>query len=201
MEYLHNIFIMAMSALLINNYILSRFLGQCPFLGVTTKISSAFGMGMAVTFVMTLTSSLCYLIYIYMLIPYGLQYLNIIAFIVAIASLVQFVEMVIRKQAPALYKALGIYLPLITTNCAVLGVALLNFIDKWPNGKSYNFLDSTLNGFFSGVGFSFVLLLMAGIRERYAFVDLPKSMRGFPVALVTAGCMALAFMGFAGLKL
>jgi len=158
-------------------------------------------MGMAVIFVMTLASSLTYLIHVYMLVPKGLQYLDTIAFILAIAALVQFVEMVIKKNAPALYKALGIYLPLITTNCAVLGVALLNFRDTWPNGKSYNFLDSTLNGFFSGVGFTVILLLMAGIRERFEFIEIPKSMRGFPVALVMAGCMALAFMGFAGLKL
>ncbi|HNX00393.1 MAG TPA: electron transport complex subunit RsxA [Candidatus Cloacimonadota bacterium] len=201
MEYLGNIFIMAISAILIQNFILARFLGLCPFLGVSTKMDSAFGMGMAVIFVMTLASSLTYLINVYLLIPNDIQYLSTIAFILAIAALVQFVEMVIKKNAPALYKSLGIYLPLITTNCAVLGVALLNFIDKWPNGKSYNFLDSTLNGFFSGIGFTFVLLLMAGIRERYEFIETPKSMRGFPIALVTAGCMALAFMGFAGLKL
>ncbi len=201
MEYLGNIFIMAISAILIQNFILARFLGLCPFLGVSTKMDSAFGMGMAVIFVMTLASSLTYLIYAYLLIPNQLEYLSTIAFILAIAALVQFVEMVIKKNAPALYKSLGIYLPLITTNCAVLGVALLNFIDKWPNGKSYNFLDSTLNGFFSGVGFTVVLLLMAGIRERYEFIEIPESMRGFPIALITAGCMALAFMGFAGLKL
>lgn len=201
MEYLGNIFVMAISAILIQNFILARFLGLCPFLGVSTKMDSAFGMGMAVIFVMTLASALTYLINVYLLIPFDMQYLSTIAFILAIAALVQFVEMVIKKNAPALYKSLGIYLPLITTNCAVLGVALLNFIDKWPNGKSYNFLDSTLNGFFSGIGFTFVLLLMAGIRERYEFIEIPKSMRGFPIALVTAGCMALAFMGFAGLKL
>jgi Na+-translocating ferredoxin:NAD+ oxidoreductase subunit A len=201
MEYLGNIFVMAISAILIQNFILARFLGLCPFLGVSTKMDSAFGMGMAVIFVMTLASSLTYLIYVYLLIPYALEYLSTIAFILAIAALVQFVEMVIKKNAPALYKALGIYLPLITTNCAVLGVALLNFIDKWPNGKSYNFLDATLNGFFSGIGFTFVLLLMAGIRERFEFIEIPESMRGFPIALVMAGCMALAFMGFAGLKL
>jgi len=201
MEYLGNIFVMALSAILINNFILARFLGLCPFLGVSNKLDSAFGMGMAVIFVMTLASSLTFLIQVYLLQPFHLEYLQTIAFILAIATLVQFVEMVIKKNAPSLYKSLGIYLPLITTNCAVLGVAILNFSVTWPNGKPYNFLDSTLNGFFSGIGFTFVLLLMAGIRERLEYVDIPESMKGFPIALIMAGCMALAFLGFAGLKL
>jgi electron transport complex protein RnfA len=130
-----------------------------------------------------------------------MEYLQTIAFILTIAALVQFVEMVIQKNAPALYKSLGVYLPLITTNCAVLGVALLNVQSTWPSGKPYNFLDSTLNGFFSGVGFTVVLLLMAGIRERLEYADLPESMKGFPIGLILAGSMALAFYGFAGFKI
>ncbi|MGI6198918.1 MAG: electron transport complex protein RnfA [Candidatus Cloacimonadaceae bacterium] len=200
MTYIGEIFVMAMSAIFIQNFLLSRFLGLCPFLGVSTKIDSAFGMGMAVIFVMTLTSSITYLINVYLLAPY--PYLQTIAFILTIAALVQFVEMVIQKNAPALYKSLGVYLPLITTNCAVLGVALLNTTAVRSDGVTpYNFLDSTLNGFFSGVGFTTVLLAMAGIRQRLGLVKLPKYMRGMPIALILAGTMALAFYGFMGFKL
>ena len=200
MSYIGEIFVMAMSAIFIQNFLLSRFLGLCPFLGVSTKIDSAFGMGMAVIFVMTLTSSITYLINRYLLAPY--PYLQTIAFILTIAALVQFVEMVIQKKAPALYKSLGVYLPLITTNCAVLGVALLNTTAVRSDGVTpYNFLDSTLNGFFSGVGFTTVLLAMAGIRQRLGLVKLPKYMKGMPIALILAGTMALAFYGFMGFKL
>mgnify|MGYP000975257628 FL=1 len=200
MSYIGEIFVMAMSAIFIQNFLLSRFLGLCPFLGVSKKLDSAFGMGMAVIFVMTLPSSITYLINRYLLAPY--PYLQTIAFILTIAALVQFVEMVIQKKAPALYKSLGVYLPLITTNCAVLGVALLNTTAVRSDGVTpYNFLDSTLNGFFSGVGFTTVLLAMAGIRQRLGLVKLPKYMKGMPIALILAGTMALAFYGFMGFKL
>jgi len=200
MGYLGEIFVMAMTALFIQNFVLSRFLGLCPYLGVSKKIDSAFGMGMAVIFVMTLASAITYLINRYLLANF--MYLQTIAFILTIAALVQFVEMVIQKNAPALYKSLGVYLPLITTNCAVLGVAILNTKAFRSDGvTAYNFLDSTLNGFFSGLGFTFVLLAMAGIRQRLELVELPKSMKGMPIALILAGIMALAFYGFMGFKI
>jgi len=192
--------VMAVSAIFIQNFVLSRFLGLCPYLGVSKKMDSAFGMGMAVIFVMTMASAICFLIYKYLLVPYGLTYLSTLAFILTIAALVQFVEMVIQKNAPALYKALGVYLPLITTNCAVLGVAILN-ITPLADGSTYNFLFATLNGFLSGVGFTFVLLAMAGIRQRLELVDMPKSMEGFASGMILAGTMALAFYGFMGLKI
>ncbi len=200
MTFLGNIFVMAISAIFIQNFVLSRFLGLCPYLGVSKKLDSAMGMGMAVIFVMTMTSAITFLIERYLLIPYHIEYLRTMAFILTIAALVQFVEMVIQKNAPALYKSLGVYLPLITTNCAVLGVAILN-ITPLANGNTYNFLEATLNGLFSGVGFTFVLLAMAGIRQRLELVDLPKSMHGFPSGLILAGIMALAFYGFMGLKI
>jgi len=196
MGVLGQIFVMAISAIFIQNFVLSRFLGLCPYLGVSKRLDSAFGMGMAVIFVMTMASAICFLVYKYLLVPYHLEYLSILT----IAALVQFVEMVILKNAPALYKALGVYLPLITTNCAVLGVAILN-ITPLANGTTYNFLFATLNGFLSGVGFTFVLLAMAGIRERLALVDMPKSMHGFAHGMILAGTMALAFYGFMGLKI
>ncbi|PKN72553.1 MAG: electron transport complex subunit RsxA [Candidatus Cloacimonetes bacterium HGW-Cloacimonetes-3] len=202
MGYIGEIFVMAMTAIFIQNFVLARFLGLCPYLGVSKKLDSAFGMGMAVVFVMTMASAFTFVIYKYLLVPYNLLYLQTIAFILTIAALVQFVEMVIQKNAPALYKSLGVYLPLITTNCAVLGVAILNTKAMRTDGiTAYNFLDAVLNGFFSGVGFTFVLLAMAGIRERLEFVDMPKSMRGMPIALILAGIMALAFYGFMGFKI
>ncbi len=201
MGFFAKIFFMALTALFVQNFVLSRFLGLCPYLGVSKKLDSAFGMGLAVIFVMTLAGAFCYLVDAYLLVPNGLQYLRTLAFILLIAALVQFVEMVIQKNSPALYKALGVYLPLITTNCAVLGVVLLNTTLTWPDGKTYNFLDATLNGFFSGVGFTFVLLAMAGIRERLEYADLPESMKGMPIGLILAGCMALAFWGFMGFKM
>lgn len=200
MGFLGQFFVMAMSAIFIQNFVLAKFLGLCPYLGVSKKLDSAFGMGMAVIFVMTLASAITYLIYQFLLIPYNIEYLRTLAFILTIAALVQFVEMVIQKNAPALYRSLGVYLPLITTNCAVLGVAILN-VTPLPDGSTYNFLWATLNGFLSGVGFTFVLLAMAGIRERLAMVDMPKSMQGFASGLILAGIMALAFYGFMGLKI
>ncbi|MDY0150819.1 MAG: RnfABCDGE type electron transport complex subunit A [Candidatus Cloacimonas sp.] len=200
MGFLGQLFVMAISAILIQNFVLARFLGLCPYLGVSKKLDSAFGMGMAVIFVMTIASAFCYLIFQYLLVPYHLEYLQTLSFILTIAALVQFVEMVIQKNSPALYKSLGVYLPLITTNCAVLGVAILN-ITPLADGTRYNFIWAVLNGFLSGVGFTFVLLAMAGIRERLEFVDMPKSMRGMPSALILAGIMALAFYGFMGMKI
>ncbi len=200
MGVLGQIFVMAISAIFIQNFVLARFLGLCPYLGVSKKLDSALGMGMAVIFVMTMASAITFLIYRYLLIPFGIEYLRTLSFILTIAALVQFVEMVIQKNAPALYRSLGVYLPLITTNCAVLGVAILN-VTPLADGSSYNFLFATLNGLFSGIGFTFVLLAMAGIRERLELVDMPKSMRGMPSGLILAGIMALAFYGFMGLKI
>ncbi len=195
------IFFIAMSAVFINNFVLMRFLGLCPYIGVSKKLDSAFGMGMAVVFVMTLASVITFLIQYYILIPFNLQYLQTITFILTIASLVQFVEMAIAKTAPALYKSLGVFLPLITTNCAVLGVAILNIQSTWSDGTPYNFIESLLNGFFAGIGFTLVIVLMAGIRERLERADIPKSMEGMPIAFIIAGSMAIAFLGFAGFKL
>ncbi len=202
MGYLGEIFVMAMTAIFIQNFVLARFLGLCPYLGVSKKLDSAFGMGMAVIFVMTLASAITFIINRYFLEYFGLMYLQTIAFILTIAALVQFVEMVIQKNAPALYKSLGVFLPLITTNCAVLGVAILNTKAFRSDGiTAYNFLDAVLNGFFSGVGFTVVLLAMAGMRERLELAELPKSMRGMPIGLILAGIMALAFYGFMGFKI
>ncbi|MEA1972542.1 MAG: electron transport complex subunit RsxA [Candidatus Cloacimonadota bacterium] len=194
MTYLTNIISMAIVAIFIQNFVLSRFLGLCPYIGVSKKLDSALGMGMAVIFVMTLASTITWMIQNYLLIPLQLEYLQTIAFILTIASLVQFVEMVIQKMAPALYKSLGVFLPLITTNCAVLGVSILNIQEQ------YNFIGAILNGVFAGLGFTLVLVLMAGIREKLDIIDVPKSLKGMPIALIVAGSMALAFLGFAGLK-
>lgn len=177
----------------INNYIFSRFLGLCPFLGVSKQIETATGMGMAVIFVMTMASAVTWLVQNFILIPLGLGYMQTIAFILVIAALVQFVEMVIMKVSPVLYQALGIYLPLITTNCAVLGVALLNAVE------GYGFLASVVSGAANAVGWTLAILLFAGIRERWAFIDIPPSMQGFPIALVATGLMSIAFFGFQGL--
>ena len=189
-----NILTIALTAIFIQNFVLSRFLGLCPFIGVSKKMDSALGMGMALIFVMTLASTITWIIQTFLLIPFHIEFLQTIAFILTIASLVQFVEMVIQKTAPALYKSLGIYLPLITTNCAVLGVSIPNIQSK------YSFIEALLNGFFVGVGFTMVLVMMAGIRERLERADLPVSMKGMPIALIVAGSMALAFLGFSGLK-
>ena len=192
---LTNIISISLGAILINNFIFSQFLGICPFLGCSSKVDTAAGMGMAVVFVMGLASAICWVINEYILIPMGLAFLQTLAFILVIASLVQFVEMFLKKVIPSLYKALGIYLPLITTNCAVLGVALLNT----QNG--YNFLESVVYGVTGGLGFLLAIVLFASVRERLEFADYPKAFEGFPIALVTAGLIALAFMGFSGLHI
>jgi electron transport complex protein RnfA len=181
------------STVLVNNFVLTKFLGLCPFMGVSRKLETATGMGLATTFVLTLSSVCSYLTNAYLLAPLGLEYLRTIAFILVIAAVVQFTEMVIHKTSPLLYQVLGIFLPLITTNCAVLGVALLNV------KQEYGFLQSAFYGFGAAVGFSMVLILFAAMRERITASDVPLSFRGPPIALVTAGLMALAFMGFTGL--
>ena len=183
-----------LGAILANNFIFSQFLGCCPFLGVSKKVDTAVGMGVAVTFVMGLASAVCFVVNKYILIPLDLAYMQTVAFILVIASLVQFIEMFLQKAMPALYTALGVYLPLITTNCAVLGVVLLNV----QNG--YNFIESVVYGITGGLGFLLAIVLFASIRERLVFADYPKCWDGFPIALITAGLMALAFMGFSGLK-
>lgn len=183
-----------LGAILANNFIFSQFLGCCPFLGVSKKVDTAVGMGVAVTFVMGLASAVCFVVNKYILIPLDLAYMQTVAFILVIASLVQFIEMFLQKSMPSLYTALGIYLPLITTNCAVLGVVLLNV------QNSYGFIESVVYGITGGLGFLLAIVLFASIRERLVFADYPKAFEGFPIALVTAGLMALAFMGFSGLK-
>ena len=188
-----NYVLFILAAVFVNNYILSQFLGICPFLGVSKKVETAAGMGVAVIFVMTLTSAATYFIYNFILVKLGIDYLYNIAFILVIAALVQFVEMFIKKSSPALYQSLGVYLPLITTNCAVLGVAVSNM------QSGYNFILSVLNGFGGAVGFTVSIILMAGIRERVEQNDHPKAFEGFPFALVTAGLMSITFLGFQGL--
>ena len=184
-----------LSAILINNFIFSQFLGICPFMGVSKKMDTAAGMGMAVIFVMGLAAAMSWLINEFLLIPLGLEYLQTLAYILVIASLVQFVEMFLKKGMPSLYSALGIYLPLITTNCAVLGVVLLT------TQNTYNFIASLVYGVTGGIGFLIAIVLFASIREKLRFADYPKAFEGFPIALVTAGLLALAFMGFSGMKI
>ncbi len=183
----------ALGAILVENFIFSQFLGICPFMGVSKKMDTAAGMGIAVTFVMGVASIFTYLINL-VLVKLGLEFMQTVAYILVIASLVQFVEMFLQKAMPSLYESLGIYLPLITTNCAVLGVALLNT----QNG--YNFIESVVYGVTGGLGFLVAIVLFASVRERLDFADYPKSFEGFPIALVSAGLIALAFMGFTGLK-
>ena len=187
------ILLFMVSCILTNNFIFSRFLGCCPFLGVSSKVETSVSMGLAVTFVMTIASLFCWLIYNLLLIPLNLTYMSTISFILVIAALVQFVEMFLKKSSPTLYSALGIYLPLITTNCAVLGVATLNM------NNAYGLLQSVLNGTFSALGFLLAIVLMAGVRERLESSKIPECMKGFPITLVSAGLMAVAFMGFNGL--
>lgn len=184
----------AVGAAFINNVVLSQFLGICAFVGVSKKTGTAAGMGAAVIFVITLSSLITSLIYQYILMPLDVEYLQTIVFILIIAALVQFVEMVLKKYSHALYEALGVYLPLITTNCAVLGVALINV------QKSYSLLESVLNGFATAVGFFIAIVLMAGIREKIEYNDVPESFKGSPIVLLTACLMAIAFFGFSGLK-
>ncbi|HUU29684.1 MAG TPA: electron transport complex subunit RsxA [archaeon] len=192
---LDSLFLIVIGTIFINNFVLSRFLGLCPFLGVSRSLDSAFGMGMAVIFVMTIASFVTWPIYHLVLVPYGISYLRTIVFILVIASLVQFVELVMLKTAPALYQALGIFLPLITTNCAILGVAVLNIDDD------LSLIEALVQGFSSGVGFTLALLLMAGIRERLELGEVPVVCRGVPIAIICAGLMSIAFLGFAGFSL
>ncbi len=193
MEYTGKLFLILLSTILVNNFVLSRFLGICPFLGVSKKISTALGMGAAVTFVMAIASLVTYIVQYAILEPLGLGYLQTIAFILVIATLVQFVEMVIQKVSPTLYQALGVYLPLITTNCAVLGVAIINIQEK------YDLLQTLFNGTGAAIGFTLAIVLMAGVRERLELCDIPEPLKGFPITLISAGLMSVAFLGFQGL--
>lgn len=181
------------SGIFVQNFIFSRFLGICPFLGVSKQIPTALGMGVAVTFVMAMASAITYIVQYLILDPLGLGYLQTIAFILVIATLVQLVEMVIKKTSPSLYNALGVYLPLITTNCAVLGVAILNI------QEGYNFIESVTFGIAGALGFTLAIVLFAGVREKLKTSSIPKALDGFPIALVTAGLMAIAFLGFSGM--
>ena len=183
------------AAILSQNFILVKFYGICPFMGVSKKIDTAAGMGMAVIFVMAIASAACWLVYEFLLVPLNLMYMQTVAFILVIASIVQFVEMALKKFVPALYKALGVFLPLITTNCAVLGVVLVNV------QEGYNFLLSVLNGVAGGIGFTIAIVLFASLRERVDKADCPESFRGYPLTLIAAGLLALAFMGFSGLSI
>ena len=185
--------IIAVGAAVVNNVVLSQFLGLCPFFGVSRKIETAAGMGGAVIFVITLSSLVTSLIYQFILTPLHMEYMQTIVFILVIAALVQFVEMFLKKSMPALYQSLGVYLPLITTNCAVLGVAVINV------QKSYNVLQGTVNGFATALGFTIAIVLMAGLREKMEYNDVPKYFQGFPMVLLTAGLMAIAFFGFSGI--
>lgn len=186
-------FIVIISAVLINNIVLSQFLGICPFLGVSKKLSASLGMGAAVSFVLVLSGAITWAVQTYILNPFNIGYLQTVAFILVIASLVQFVEMVVKKFSPSLYKALGIYLPLITTNCAVLGVAIINV------KKEYSLAMTMVHSLSHAAGFTLALVLMSGIRERLEDSDIPESMRGTPIALIVAALMSIAFLGFSGL--
>ena len=193
--YVQSLLGILLSAVLTENFILVKFYGICPFLGVSKKIDTALGMGMAVTFVMAIASAACWAVDFYILQPLGLAYMQTIAFILVIASIVQVVEMFLKKSVPALYKALGIFLPLITTNCAVLGVALVNV------QEGYDFLQSVVNGACGGLGFTLSIVLFASIRERVDKTDCPECFKGVPITLISAGLLALAFMGFSGLSI
>jgi len=192
-EYASQIFVILLSSILVNNFTMSKFLGICPFLGVSKRVPTAVGMGMAVTFVIALSSLFTYLVHYFILVPLHMEYMQTLAFILVIAALVQFVEMVLRKSSPSLYQALGVYLPLITTNCAVLGVAIMNIEEH------YDLFQSLVNGIGGALGFTLSIVLFAGIRERLELSDIPKPFRGFPIAMITAGLMSVAFLGFQGL--
>jgi len=194
-SYIQSLLSILLSAVLTENFILVKFYGICPFMGVSKKIDTALGMGMAVTFVMAISSAATWAVNTFLLIPFELEYMQTVAFILVIASIVQVVEMFLKKTIPALYKALGIFLPLITTNCAVLGAALVNV------QKGYDFLQSVLFGAAGGIGFLVAIVIFASVRERTDKSDCPKCFKGFPIALITAGLIALAFMGFSGLKI
>lgn len=189
-----NIFLLMLTAILTENFIFSKFYGICPFIGVSEKPDTALGMGMAVTFVMTISSAVTYAVYTLVLVPFHLTYLTTIAFILIIATLVQFIEMFLRKFIPALYSALGIYLPLITTNCAVLGAALINVND------GYSFLEAVVYGFSAALGFTLAIVIFAGVRERMKYASPPKAFKGFPLILIAAGLVAMAFSGFSGIS-
>ena len=195
-------FVIIIGAIFVNNFVLTKFLGICPYLGVSKRVDSAIGMGFAVTFVMSIASAITWVIYTYLLNPEtnilggtDLKFLKTLAFIIVIASIVQFVEMVIQKTSPVLYNALGIYLPLITTNCAVMGVAVLNIDEQ------FGFMESLVRGFSAGIGFTLALLLMSGLREKFEMSNIPKPLKGLPIAFIIASLMSLAFMGFSGLAL
>ncbi len=187
------IFVILVSSILVNNFVLSRFLGICPFLGVSKQVETALGMGMAVTFVMTLAGIITYFVQKLILVHFNIEYLQTIAFILVIASLVQFVEIVLQKMSPTLYQALGVFLPLITTNCAVLGLALLNIQYK------FGLIQTITHSIGAAVGFSLAIVLFAGIREKLEIADVPTPFKGFPIALITASLMSIAFLGFTGL--
>ena len=193
--YVQSLLGILLSAILAENFILVKFYGICPFMGVSQKIDTALGMGMAVTFVMALASAATYAVYYWLLVPFGMEYMQTLAFILVIASIVQVVEMFLKKAVPALYKALGVFLPLITTNCAVLGVVLVNV------QEGYDFLQSVINGAAGGLGFTIAIVLFASIRERVDKTDCPQAFKGFPITLISAGLLALAFMCFSGLSL
>ena len=190
-----SIFSLIFGSIFINNVIFAKFLGCCPFMGVSKKVDASLGMGMAVTFVITIASGVTWLVYQFLLVPFNLEYLQTIAFILIIAALVQFVEMAIAKTSPSLYKALGVFLPLITTNCAVLGVAIINI------QENYNFIETLVNGFSVAVGFSLALVLLAGVRERIEYSAIPEPFKGIPIAFISAGLLAMAFMGFSGMQI
>jgi len=194
-EYVQSLLGILLSAVLTENFILVKFYGICPFMGVSKKIDTALGMGMAVTFVMAIASAATYAVNRFLLIPLNLQYMQTVSFILVIASLVQLVEMFLKKAMPALYKALGIFLPLITTNCAVLGVVLVNV------QEGYDFLQSVVYGACGGLGFTLAIVLFASVRERVDKAECPECFKGFPITLMAAGLLALAFMGFSGLKI
>ena len=189
------------SALLTQNFILVKFMGICPFMGVSKKIDTALGMGMAVTFVMAIASAACWAVDCFILLPLNLAYMQTLAFILVIATIVQFVEMFLKKAVPALYKALGVFLPLITTNCAVLGVVRVNASASYHAATGFSFLLSVVNGAAGGLGFTLAIVLFASVRERVDKAEPPECFKGFPIALITAGLLALAFMGFSGLKI
>ena len=192
----------ALTSIFVQNFVLVKFYGICPFLGVSKKLDTALGMGMAVTFVMTLASIMTWLCQTFILVPLNIEYMQTIAFIVIIAALVQFVEMFLQKSIPSLYSALGIYLPLITTNCAVLGVALLNVrtASVISDSASFTLIESIINGFSAGIGFMIAIVLFAGVRERLENSDIPKALEGFPIALISASLLAMAFLGFQGMS-
>jgi len=194
------LFTILLSTILINNYVLSQMLGLCPYLGVSQKLDSALGMGLAVIFVMTMASFFTFLIYKYILLPYDITYLRTISFIIVIASLVQLVELIIEKFSPTLYQSLGIFLPLITTNCAVLGVAVLNIESGFVTEK-IGLLQTIVQGFGAGIGFTIALILLAGIREKIEMANIPENLKGLPITFIVSGLLAIAFLGFSGMKI